>query len=331
MPVNTRRRKVQFASADSLCAAWHYPGDNTACVIMAAGLGVIKEPGTDRFAKRFHDAGYTVLAFDYRRLGESGGLPRQLVRIGDQLADWQAAIKFAATLPDVDPTKIAIWGFSVSGGHVFSVAARNSGIAAAIAHSPLVDGLDAMRNALRYVTPLSLTSLSLRATADTVGGLLRRDALLVPLAGERGTVASLTTPDSLNSARALNPSNRYPQWQQNVAARSAFRVGFYRPGRFASRVKCPLLVLAYAADGVAPPGPAIRAARRAPHGQLACLSGGHYAAFLDGEEPAAHVLLSFLDRELRPRRGNLTDEFIAAGEPGVIVRRPAHDSASWPC
>lgn len=295
----TPRRSVNFASADSVCAAWHYPGQNGACVVMAAGLGVIKEAGTDVFAKRLHDAGYSVLAFDYRRLGESGGAPRQLVNIRDQLADWQSAIGFAATLPGVDADKLAIWGFSVSGGHVFAVAARNPGLAAAIAHAPLADGLDAMRNALPHTTPQALTRLTGRAAADAVGGLLGRDPLLVPLAGERGTVASLTTPDSRNGADALNPGNRYPQWQQTVAARSAIRVGFYRPGRFASRIACPLLVLAYDDDGVAPPGPAVRAAHRAPRGQVARIPGGHYAAFMNAEERTAQAMLSFLDREIR--------------------------------
>ena len=295
---------------------------------MAAGLGVIKEPGTDRFAKRLHEAGYTVFALDYRHLGESGGMPRQVVRIGDQLADWQAAISFAPTLPGVAADKLAIWGFSLSGGHVFTVAARNPGLAAAIAHSPLADGLDAMRNALRHTTPLALARLAGRAAADSLGGLLGRDPLLVPLAGQRGTVASLTTPDSLNAAAALNPGNRYPQWQQSVAARSAIRVGFYRPGRFASQIGCPLLVLAHQDDGVAPPEPALRAALRASHGHLACLPGGHYVAFLDGEEKAAQVLVSFLDRELRPRRGNPADGYIAAGEPGIIVPRSPRNLVS---
>ena len=321
MPMNTQRRKVHFASAGSRCTAWHYPGDNDGCVIMAAGLGVIKEPGTDRFAKRFHDAGYPVLAFDFRRGGGSGGTPRQLVRIGDQLADWQAAISFARTLPGVDVDKVAIWGFSVSGGQVFTIAARNPGLAAAIAHSPLADGLHAMRNARRHTTPLALARLSCRAAADWLGGLLGRKPLLVPLTGQRGAVAALTTPDSRNGAAALNPQNRYPHWQQRIAARPAIRVALYRPGRFASRVQCPLIVVAHEQDGVAPPEPATRAASLAPHGLLARLPGGHYAAFLGGEEAAAEVLVSFLDRELRPRNGNSADNYMTADAPGVIVHR----------
>src|SRR4051794_7339867 len=105
------RQKVSFPADNTRCAAWHYPGTTGGCVIMAGGLAVTKEPGTDRFAGRFHEAGFTVLAFDYRRFGESGGQPRQIARIGEQLSDWQAAISFAATLPDVDPARLAVWGF----------------------------------------------------------------------------------------------------------------------------------------------------------------------------------------------------------------------------
>src|SRR5436305_11506788 len=83
------RQKIRFASGDTECAAWHYPGTNGACVVMTGGFAVTKEPGTDMFARRFADAGFTVLAFDYRHLGESGGHPRQVQRVGEQLADWR--------------------------------------------------------------------------------------------------------------------------------------------------------------------------------------------------------------------------------------------------
>jgi fermentation-respiration switch protein FrsA (DUF1100 family) len=295
---SAERRKVRFPSGDTTCAAWHYPGSNGGCVIMAGGLAVTKEPGTDRFAKRFHEAGFTVLAFDYRHFGESGGQPRQVAPIGEQHADLQAAIDFARTLSGVDPFRLAIWGFSATGGHVFPVAARNPDLAAAIAQAPLVDGPAVAPNAMRYQTPIASLRFTGRAVMDAFGGLVGRAPLLVPLAGEPGTVTSLTTPDSLNGAEALNPDDTYPDWQQEVAARSALRVGFYRPGRFASRVRCPLLVLAYDQDGAALPGPAVRAAQRAPRGELVRLPGGHYGAFMGGHEEAVEIQLSFLRRHL---------------------------------
>jgi fermentation-respiration switch protein FrsA (DUF1100 family) len=296
--VSVEREKVRFVSGDTECAAWHYPGTNGACVIMAGGGAVTKEPGTDLFAKRFNDAGFAVLAFDYRRLGESGGQPRQIVRMREQLADWQAAIAFAPTLPGVDPTRLAIWGFSLSGGHVFRVAARNPALAAAIAQTPLADGQAAARKTTRHQKPLALLRLTGRGILDAVGGLVGRQPLLVPLAGEPGTVAMLTTPDGIDGDRALNPDNRYPDWQQEVAARSALRIGFYRPGRYASRVRCPMLVIACDQDQSALAGPAVRAAQRAPCAELVRMPGGHYEPFLGGHEQAVEAELSFLRRHL---------------------------------
>jgi uncharacterized protein len=296
--MSAEREKVRFVSGDAECAAWHYPGTNGACVIMAGGFAVTKEPGTDRFAKRFNDAGFTVLAFDYRRLGDSGGRPRQVVRIGEQLADWQAAIGFAPTLPGVDPSRLAIWGFSVSGGHVFRVAARHPGLAAAIAQTPNADGPAGARNAARHQKRLALLRLTGRGMLDGLGGLVGRQPLLVPLVGKPGTVALLTTPDALDGDGALNPGHRYPDWQQSVAARSALPLGFYRPGRDASRVRCPLLVLVCDQDQSALAWPAANAAMRAPRGELVRLPGGHYAPFLDAHEQAVEAELSFLDRHL---------------------------------
>lgn len=298
MTVPTERKKARFISGDTECAAWHYPGTNGACVIMAGGGAVTKEPGTDLFARRFHEAGFNVLAFDYRRLGESGGQPRQVIRIREQLTDWQAAIAFAAGLPGVDPARLAIWGFSLSGGHVFRVAADNPQLAAAIAQTPNADGPAAARNAARHQKPLAMLRLAGRSTLDALGGLAGRPPLLIPLAGQPGTVAMLTTPDSIDGDRALNPGNRYPDWQQAVAARSAPQIGLYRPGRDASRVRCPLLVLVCDRDQTALAGPAVGAANRAPRGELVQLPGGHYEPFLGQHEQAIEAELSFLSRHL---------------------------------
>jgi uncharacterized protein len=302
------REKTRFASAGTECAAWHYQGTNGACVIMAAGLAVTKEPGTDRFARRFHEAGFSVLAFDYRRFGESGGQPRQVARVADELADWQAAVGYAATLPDVDDDRLAIWGYSSSGGHVLRVAARNPQLAAAIAQTPNTDGPAAARNASRYQKPLAMMRFTGIGLADTLGAIAGRPPRLVPLAGEPGSVAVLTTPDGREGGRVLDPEGAYPDWQQSVAARSALRMAFYSPGRDAARVTCPLLVVVADQDQSALAAPAIRAARRVPHAELVRLSGGHYAPFLGGHEQAVAAELSFLRRHLLARvTANATD------------------------
>ncbi len=293
-----QRQKVRYVSGDAECVAWHYPGTNGACVIMAGGFAVTKEPATDLFAQRFHDAGFGVLAFDYRRLGESGGQPRLALPIRMQLDDWQAAIDFARTLPDVDPAKIAIWGFSASGGHLFRVAARNPALAAAIAQTPNVDGPASARNAARHQKPGAMLRFTGRAILDALGSLVGRPPRLVPLVARPGTVAMLSTPDAIaDGERALQAAS-HPDWQQAVAARSALRLTLYRPGRYASRVRCPLLVLVCEQDQTSLVEPSVKAANRAPHAELVRMPGGHYAPFLDGHEQAAEAQLSFLRRHV---------------------------------
>ncbi len=295
---SAHRVKVYFLSGGTLCAAWHYPGTNRACVVMAGGFAVTKEPGTDRFAAPFHQAGFSVLAFDYRGIGESDGRPRQVQRIKDQLADWNAALQFAATLPGVDPARVSAWGFSLSGGHIFRVAAENPQLAAAIAQTPNADGRAASWNAMRYQKPAAMMRMVFRGVLDTVGGLLGLRPLLVPLDGPPGTVALLTTPDAIGGGEVLNPDGRYPDWLQAVAARSVLPVGRYRPGQAAAKVQCPLLVVVCDDDRSALAEPSIIAARSARRGEVVRFPGGHYAPFLDQYPVVLAAELAFLRREL---------------------------------
>ncbi|MFF4341326.1 alpha/beta hydrolase [Kitasatospora sp. NPDC001540] len=293
-----QRTAASFTSGGTTCAAWHYRGTNGGCVVMAGGTSVTKEPATDLFAARFHAAGFSVLAFDHRRFGASGGTPRQVVRVDKQLADWDAAVARAARLPEVDPGRIAVWGFSLAGGHVLRVAADHPELGAAIAQTPLADARAIAPHALRSMTPSAALRLLGLAVADLLGGLAGRPPLLVPTAGPRGTVASLTTADATDGDRALDPDGRHTDWERTVAARIALQIGGYRPGRAADRIRCPLLVVVCDQDSSALPGPALRAARAAPHAEVLRLPGSHYAPFLTAHEPAVQAQIAFLQREL---------------------------------
>jgi pimeloyl-ACP methyl ester carboxylesterase len=296
-----QREAITFRSGSDDCAAWRYQGSNGACVVMAGGAGVTKEPATDRFAARFHAAGYSVLAFDYRHVGASGGMPRQVVRISEQLADWEAALDCAAALPGVDAGKVAGWGFSLAAGHLLRLAARPSGqrrLAAVVAQAPLADGAVSSPRALGHETLGVLARFPLIALRDVARGLAGREPLVVPLAGPRGAVAMLTTPDACDGDRALNPGNAYPDWQQTIAARSVVPIAMYRPGRTAGRISCPLLAVISTRDQSVLAAPGLKAARRAPAGEILEVDGAHYAAFLDQHETVVAAELDFLHRHL---------------------------------
>lgn len=307
--MTVQRVEVRFPSGGAQCVAWHHRGSSSACVVMTGGFAVTRGPGTDRFAARFHDAGFSVLAFDHRHLGDSGGSPRQIAPASEQREDWRAAIAFAATLPGVEPARVAGWSFSVSAGRLLQVAATSPGLAAVVVQAPNLDGPAAVRTAARSTTASALARLVGRGLVDTVRGWVGASPLVVPLVGPPGTVALLSTPDALaDGDEALNPGGRYPDWVQAVAARSALAVGGQRPVRHAVHVPCPLLVVVADQDSSVPPGPAVRAAARAPRGELVRLRGGHYAAFLGGHEQAVSAELEFLRRTLlgpRPATGSL--------------------------
>jgi uncharacterized protein len=287
-------------SGPESCRGWHYPGSNGACVVMATGAAITKEPGADRFAARFQAAGFTVLSFDYRRFGTSGGAPRQVLRRREQIEDLKAAIAFAADLPEVEENRIAAWGFSLGGGYVLDVASELK-LAAAIAQTPFVDGPAAAPNALRHETARVKVSFPFIALADVLGGLIGRPPRLIPLTGPRGSIAMLTTPDAQDGPRALDPDGRYPDWVQKIAARSVMPMGFYRPGRKVSRIACPLLIVASEGDQSVLAAPALRAASKARRATLLCIPGGHYAPFLEQHEIVVTAEVAFLNRNLHEK------------------------------
>ncbi|WP_040740439.1 alpha/beta hydrolase, partial [Nocardia tenerifensis] len=168
------RSDIEFPSAGTTVRGWLYRPATTdgavPVVVMAHGLGAVKEMRLDAFAERFAAAGIAVVVFDYRHFGASDGEPRQVLSIGRQLADWTAAIDYAATLDGVDPSRIAVFGTSFSGGHVLRVAARDRRVAAVVSQCPFTDGLaSAPTVGLR-----PLLGIATRAVADVASAAVRR-------------------------------------------------------------------------------------------------------------------------------------------------------------
>ena len=137
------RSDITFMAQSTKCAGWFYPADldrPAPCIVMAHGLAGVKEMRLDAYAERFAAQGYHVLVFDYRHFGASEGTPRQVLDIGKQHADWAAAVGYARSLSEVDPSRIVLWGSSLSGGHVMALA-EPLRAAAVIAQIPHADGI----------------------------------------------------------------------------------------------------------------------------------------------------------------------------------------------
>ena len=291
------RHELSFTSGGEQLAGWLFdpsPEAEGPCVVMAHGLGGVRESGLEPFARRFAAAGIRVLVFDYRHFGDSGGAPRQLLDIGRQLDDWRAAIAFARSLEGVDPARVGIWGTSFGGGHVITIAAEDRVLAAAVAQNPMADG----RAAMRAFDVSRAARVTLAGLRDVWSHLRGRPPFYIPLIGAPGATAALTTDRALSGYGRLVPE--HSSWRNRYAARLNLRYPFYRPVRGAKRIACPLLVCICDRDGVTFPEPAARAAELAPRGEARHYDSDHYEIYV-GEvfERAVADQTAFLSRNLR--------------------------------
>jgi pimeloyl-ACP methyl ester carboxylesterase len=229
-----QREDVFFTSGGERCAAWLYRPDGAAdapCVVMAHGFSLTRHEALDVFAERFARAGVAALVFDHRFLGDSGGLPRQRFRIGEQLEDWRNAVAYARALDGVDPDRIVLWGFSMAGGHAVTLAAGDPRVAAALVVCPLVNGL-----ARTLKTPPRLVGWILpRAMADMAG---RHN--LVRVTAQPGEMAAMTLPGEADGfARTVAAGS---PWRNEISPGVFTKIATHRPLAKAGRVACPLWV-----------------------------------------------------------------------------------------
>jgi pimeloyl-ACP methyl ester carboxylesterase len=147
-----------------------------------------------QFAKRFAEAGYAALIFDYRYFGESEGEPRQLVDIKQQREDIRAAVDFVRHQPTVDRKRAALWGTSLGGGHVFYVAADDPSIAAVICQVPGFDMVSARARALIKIPLRTIAKLMLVAVWDGARGVLGLSPHYTAVFGKPGELAIFTDP-----------------------------------------------------------------------------------------------------------------------------------------
>lgn len=266
--MTARINEVAFESHGTRIRAGHYLPASDAlrnargvpCVVMAHGLGGTRAAGLDPFAQRFAEAGLHVLVFDYRGFGKSEGEPRQVVSVKAQLEDWAAAIAYARRLPDVDGSRIATWGSSFSGAHSVAAAVADGKIAAVSSQGAMMDGLASLFNLIRQCGPVAALRLSAYGLADAVRGALGQGRVTLPVVGQPGSAAALTTPDSEPGYTRITP----PEWKNEISTSWALTLATYRPNTMTPRLPCPALFCIATADVVVPPSAMEDGARRAP-------------------------------------------------------------------
>lgn len=214
-----------------------------AVILMAHGLAGVRQFKLVQYAKRFAQAGYAVVLFDYRYWGGSTGRPRELVSIKAQLEDWRTMMSHIAERKSIDARKMILWGTSLSGGYVLDLAAEHPTIQAVIAQVPFIDGAEMAKS-----YPLALLPKALKESSQDYMGAK------VGLAARKLSVAAPNMPSYLPTAEAyhgyqsiLNPDY---YWSGEIPAREFFKLLRYRPIQNVRQINIPVLFIAAKHDSL---------------------------------------------------------------------------------
>ena len=273
--------RLNFPSGGEQCAAWltlpqAAQGPNSGphpVVLLIHGGGATHAMMLDQYERWFSQAGFAVLAFDFRHLGESGGMPRQLMSLSRYFEDIDAALAFIRTRPELDPSRVALWGTSFGASHVVATAARRRDIAAAVVQCPILQGRAPALSAgllhlMRFTGPI--VSDLLRAAL----GLGRR---YVQIVGRPGELAFVNVPGAYEGWMSVVPPGVV--FDGRITAGAGLSMLLYDAAAQARNVRCPLLVCVSDRENLMDPAIAVRVADKAPRGRAIRYPTDHFQVY----------------------------------------------------
>ncbi|MCE9600279.1 MAG: alpha/beta hydrolase [Spirochaetia bacterium] len=273
-PSSFHTSQVSFLSNGEHCRADLYlpKAKQAPIVIMGHGFGGERTFALPGYAEYFAARGIAVLLFDYRNFGSSDGTLRNWISPRRQRQDWRAAIQFAKTLDQIDPNKISLWGTSLSGGHVLSVAAGRSDVRAVSLLVPFSDGLSVPV----YFPFLFVLKAVARGILDLIFSLFGK-AYLVPIYAKSENFGLLSTPECWEGYGSI--VDRSSSWKNLTPARIAITLTFYRPISRAGKLRCPVFIVAGENDTLVPFPTVQKLARKIPGSMMMVLPTGHFETY----------------------------------------------------
>ncbi|MHA3115499.1 alpha/beta fold hydrolase [Acinetobacter sp. ANC 4635] len=222
-------------------------------IIMANGFACERKFSLPDVAERFAEQGFAVILFDYRGFGESTGQPRELVSPKHHLQDWKSVVEQVKSWSNVNQEQLFLWGVSLSGGHVMTLAAEIPNIKAIIALVPHVDGL-----ASAWLYPKKLLPQALKLALQDLWAARFGRVVGIPVVSKEG-ICCLAGEGCYDAFMESVPENS--TWKNCVPARILLEINTYRPTHIAKKIKCPTLMIAAQDDWLIP----ITATRKAAH------------------------------------------------------------------
>ena len=300
-------RIVEFPSQGATLRGRLYFREKTShpspVVVMAHGTSATITMVADRYAEVLYSAGFAILLYDHRNFGMSGGKPRQQINPWVQARGYRDAITFVESLPEIDRTKIAIWGDSYSAGQVIVVGAIDPRVKAIVAQIPAIGGES---------PPPDIDGSLFAGIRET---LLHGDVVVSSTPETTAGPIPVVSSDQLGTPSLLTPISAYRwfieyggrhgtnwlNWCTRVIPKTPAP---YHPGICAAHLIAPTLFMLAPEDEMPGSNPAVsqKAFEAAPESkELFEIGGGHYGLLHYPSElfdQASSVQRDFLIRHL---------------------------------
>ena len=302
--------RTSFPVGAERCAAWLTMPSGTGphpVVLLVHGGGATHAMKLDQYERWFSAAGFAVLAFDFRHLGESDGMPRQLMSVKRYREDIEAALAFIRNHDALDGSRVALWGTSLGASHVVMIAARRRDIAAAVIQCPILRArAPALRSGIGHLARFTGPILS-----DLVRAALGLDRRYVPVVGRPGELAFVNRPGAYEGWYSVIPPGY--AFDNRIPAGAGLTMLFYDVSTKARQVECPILVCVCDEEDLMDPAIAARFAAEAPRGVAKHYDADHFAVY----HPPV------VDRMIEDQIDFLRDCLLPDNRPGLASRTTA--------
>jgi dienelactone hydrolase len=296
-PVSQQQQQdVEFLSGNILIRGWiRLPTGSGPhpLVVLAHGMGGLKEWTIPDVATALVDAGIAALAFDYRNFGDSDGMPRDEIDHCGQIEDFRSAISFATTLAEVDPERIGIWGTSLGGRNVLAVAALDRRVKCVLSQVPaLFKGTPAMRAMMATGTP-DVEAFNRLLAQDRRDRALGKEPIYLPVDEHNGDHAAYWSTFGEAERRNFNLRMTLRSFEPTVSDDVCGLVKTISP--------TPLRMILTDRDTMCDTNYQLEVYATALEPKsLMVLPGNHYALYLDGKEASIAAAREWFVTHLKP-------------------------------
>ena len=272
-------RNVEFQSEGATLRGRLYANTNSpsSVVVMAHGISATITMVADRYAEALHDAGATVLLYDHRNFGLSDGEPRQEFNPWVQARGFRDAVTYVSSLPEIDKSRIVLWGDSVSAGQTLVVGAVDARVKAIIAQVPACGPTPPPAD------PDGALFAALKRTFEegNIKGSPETTAAPIPVV----SLDQTATPSLLKPASAYRWFTEYgghpgTAWENKIIRVTPKTPAPFHPGLCAPHINVPVLALISPEDEIAGANPAVARAAYdsipAKKKELVEIAGGHF-------------------------------------------------------